>query len=280
MATVSALNYYPIKGCAGVTVDHAVVTETGLVHDRSFVVTDPDGTALTQRELSRLAVIRAQVLHEGTKLALSAPDAGDLMVDVRVDGPTRGVRVHRWHGRALDQGDDVAEWLAEVLGTPTRLLRVARGHHREGSGETPGVIGFADSTALTIASLSSLDELNSRILDRGAEPVPMNRFRPNIVVSGWPEPHTEDRARRLEVGTVTIAYGKRDVRCVVTMVDQLTGTRADPEPIRTLASYRRDPDGGVAFAMKAAVVKPGELAIGDEVHVTEWGESPITASGR
>lgn len=270
MATVSALTYYPVKGCAGVTVDRAVVTGTGLAYDRAFMVADPDGKVITQREVSHLAVIRAQVLHEGTKLALAAPGIGDVMLDVGADGPTRRVLVHKWFGKAVDQGDDAARWLTEVLGVPARLMRVAPNHHRAGSGETPGTIGFADSTALTIASLSSLDELNSRILERGADPVPMNRFRPNIVVAGWPEPHTEDRARKLRIGTVTIGYGKRDLRCVVTMVDQLTGVRSDPEPIRTLASYRRDPDGGVAFAMKAAVLTPGDLAVGDEVHVTEW----------
>ncbi len=270
MATVSALTYYPIKGCAGVTVDYAAVTETGLAQDRSFMIADQDGKVITQRELSRLAVIRAQILHDGAKLALAAPGIEDVMLDVTTDGPTRRVLVHKWFGNAVDQGDDAARWLSEVLGVPARLMRVTPRHHRVGSGETPGVIGFADSTALTLASLSSLDELNARILERGADPVPMNRFRPNIVIAGWSEPHTEDRARRLTIGTVTIAYGKRDLRCVVTMVDQLTGTRADPEPIRTLASYRRDPDGGVAFAMKAAVLTPGELAVGDEVTVTDW----------
>jgi uncharacterized protein YcbX len=270
MATVSALTYYPIKGCAGVTVDYAVVTETGLAYDRSFMITDAGGKVITQRELSRLAIIRAQILHEGTKLALAAPGAEDLMLEVGVDGPVRRVLVHKWFGNAIDQGDDAANWLSEVLGRSARLMRVTPNHHRAGAGETPGTIGFADSTALTLASLSSLDELNARILERGADPVPMNRFRPNIVIAGWPEPHTEDKVRRLTIGTATIAYGKRDVRCVVTMVDQLTGIRADPEPIRTLASYRRDPDGGVAFAIKAAVATPGELAVGDEVNVTEW----------
>lgn len=270
MATVSALTYYPVKGCAGVTVDHAVVTETGLLHDRSFMVAGPDGTLITQRENARLALVRAQILHTGTKLALTAPDVGDLVLDVSAGGPIRPVLVHKWVGTALDQGDDAAQWFSEVIGEQARLMRVTPRHHREGSGETPGVIGFADSTALTVASLSSLDNLNARIIERGADPVPMNRFRPNIVVAGWPEPHTEDRVRRMTAGTVEIAYGKRDIRCVVTMVDQLTGKRAGPEPIRTLADYRRDPDGGVAFAMKAAVLRGGEILVGDEVVVTEW----------
>ncbi|HEV2783415.1 MAG TPA: MOSC N-terminal beta barrel domain-containing protein [Actinophytocola sp.] len=270
MATVSALAYYPIKGCAGVAVDFATVTGTGLEHDRSFMVTDPNGTLISQREIARLAVVRAQVLHEGTKLALAAPGAEDVVLEVRAEGATRPVTVHRWAGTGIDQGDDAAEWFSAVLGAPARLVRVPPDHDRAGSGETPGRTGFADSNALLVLSPSSLDELNARILERGADPVPMNRFRPNVVVSGWPEPHTEDRVRRMSIGTVEIAYAKRNTRCVVTTVDQLAGERAGPEPLRTLAGYRREPDGGVSFGMKASVLRGGEIFVGDEVTVTAW----------
>ncbi|HEU5474056.1 MAG TPA: MOSC N-terminal beta barrel domain-containing protein [Actinophytocola sp.] len=270
MASVSALTYYPIKGCAGVTVDRADVGWTGLVHDRSFVVTKPDGRFLSQRTVSRLAVVRAQVLHAGTKLALTAPEAGDVVLDVTADGPMRPVRVHHWDGTGIDQGDEAAAWFSDVLDMPVRLMRAPDGLTREGSGDEPGRIRYADSTALLVTSLSALDGLNARILERGADPVPMNRFRPNIVVTGWPEPHTEDRVRRMTAGPVEIGYGKKDIRCVVTTVDQLIGERAGPEPLRTLADYRREPDGGVSFGMKAAVLRPGEIFVGDEVVVTEW----------
>lgn len=270
MATVSALTYYPIKGCAGVTVDRAEVVRTGLLHDRSFVIAKPDGMFITQRQVARLAVIRAQVLHEGTKLALAAPGVDDIVVGVDADSRPSPIVVHKWQGTGIDQGDDAARWLSEVLGLPVRLYRAPSGFDREGSGDEPGRIQYADSTALLITSLSSLDNLNLRILERGADPVPMNRFRPNIVVTGWPEPHTEDQVRRASIGTVEIGYGKKDIRCVVTLVDQLRGERAGHEPLRTLADYRREPEGGVSFGMKAAVLRPGTLFVGDEVDVTEW----------
>jgi uncharacterized protein len=270
MATVSALTYYPIKGCAGVSVDRADVTPTGLAFDRSFVVTDADGVFLSQRTVARLAVVRAQVLHGGDKLALSAPHAGDIVLDVTAAGSPQPVRVHKWHGTGLDQGDEAAGWFSEVLSMPVRLMRAPGDLDRVGSGDEPGRILYSDSTALLVTSLSSLDGLSARLLARGADPVPMNRFRPNIVVSGWPEPHTEDRVRRMTIGTVEIGYGKRDIRCVVTTVDQLAGRRAGPEPLRTLADYRREPEGGVSFGMKAAVLRPGQLFVGDKVNVTEW----------
>jgi uncharacterized protein YcbX len=272
MATVHALTYYPIKGCAGVTVDRAQVTETGLAHDRSFAVVGPGDPmpALTQRELARLAVGRAQVLHEGTKLGLSAPGVEDVMLDVVASGPTTPMSVHNWVGAGLDQGEDAAGWFSEVLGTPVRLMRVTPDHDREGSGKTPGRTGFADSTALLITSLSSLDALNARIIEKGGDPLPMNRFRPNIVVAGWRLPHTEDRVWRMSAGEVEIAYGKRDIRCVVTTIDQLAGEKAGHEPLRTLADYRREPEGGVSFGMKAAVLRPGTIFAGDQVDITEW----------
>ena len=162
---------------------------------------------------------------------------------------------------------------------PSALVGVAPDHKRVTSGRTSGTAAFADGHALLVASESSLDGLNARILERGAEPVPMDRFRPNIVVSGWPEPHTEDEVREMAAGTAKFGYAKQCVRCTVPMVDQETGAEAGPEPIRTLATYRRHPDGGVTFGMTAAVLRAGQVAVGDAVIVHSWaGPSPSTAA--
>jgi uncharacterized protein YcbX len=145
-------------------------------------------------------------------------------------------------------------------------------------GETEGLVGFADAHALLVTSLASLDGLNERILAKGAEAVPMARFRPNIVIGGWPEPHTEDQVRRMTIGDVELGYAKECVRCAVPMVDQDTGRRAGPEPIRSLAQYRRHPDGGVTFGMKAVVLRPGAVSVGDAVTVQRWAELPSCAA--
>lgn len=261
MATVHALTLYPIKGCAGVVVERAEVTPTGLAHDRLFAVVGSDGTIAWQGEAPRLAAIRCRVLHEGAKLALSAPGAGELVLDVAVDGAVRPVDVEKWPGSGIDQGDEVAEWLSGVVGKPVRLVREPARASRARSG--------VDPTALLVLSLSSLDGLNARIAERGADPVPMDRFRPNIVISGWPEPHTEDRVGRMTIGGAEIGFGEPAIRCAVTLVDQSTGVRVGPEPLRTLADYRREPDG-VSFGLKAAVLTPGDIAVGDDVTVTEW----------
>ena len=268
--TVSALVSYPIKGCAGTPTGAATVTPTGLRHDRAWMVVDGDGVFRSQRNEPRLAVVRPSVLDG--QLRVSAPGIEDLVLDVAPEGPRRPVRVHNWDGIGADQGQSAADWFTEVLGAPSRLVGLPLGHHRTSNGEYEGLVTFADAHALLVTSLASLDGLNERILAKGAEPVPMDRFRPNIVISGWPEPHTEDQVRVMAIGDAEFGYAKVCVRCAVPMVDQDTGRRAGPEPIRSLAQYRRDPGGGVTFGMKAVVLRTGTISVGDEVSVGRWAE--------
>lgn len=268
MATVSDLVLYPVKGCAGATITSAQVLPTGVRHDRTFMfVRASDGVFRSQRSTPKLAVVRPELTAEADKLTLSAPDVTALALDVRAEGRRMSVGIHGvWEGEAVDQGDDAADWASTLLGEPVRLVRVAPDHTRAVD-DWHGQITFTDSTPLHLTSLSSLDDLNARILEKGAEPVPMARFRPNIVVKGWAEPYTEDDVRTFTIGTAHLRWVKPDVRCKVTMVDQPTGTSAGPEPLRTLADYRREPDGGVSFGIKVAVSTPGEIHLGDEVVV-------------
>jgi uncharacterized protein YcbX len=151
-------------------------------------------------------------------------------------------------------------------------VRVPPDFDRDGWGENPGKVAFADAHAVLVASLASQDGLNRRIAARGAQPVPMDRFRPNIVLDGWDEPHTEDLVRHMTIGGADFGYATRCMRCAVPMVDQRTGRTAGPEPIRTLADYRREPEYGnrVSFGMKAAVLRTGTIGVGDEVRVHTW----------
>ncbi|WP_146060263.1 MOSC domain-containing protein [Amycolatopsis sp. CA-128772] len=277
MAKLVRLTYYPVKGCAGTSVPAAEVTPAGLAHDRVFQVVAPDGEFRSQRRHPGLAAVRPRV--HGGRLTLSAPGREDLVLDSRRDGPRHPASTFSWHGEGVHQGTEAAGWFSDLLGLPSVLVGVAPDHERVTGGETPGTAAFADGHALLVVSESSLDNLNARILERGGEPVPMDRFRPNIVVAGWPDPHTEDEVRELTAGTAKFGYARQCVRCTVPMVDQETGEKAGPEPIRTLATYRRHPDGGVTFGMKAAVLRPGQVAVGDEVIVHSWaGPSPSTAA--
>jgi uncharacterized protein len=253
VAIVSGLVCYPIKSCAGVVLERGEVTPAGLTHDRTFAVVDQTGAMVLQPTAPLLATVRGRVLDEG--IVLSAPGMADL--EVAGGGRTLAVDVDKWPGRGIDQGDEAAEWFSELLSFPVRLVR-----------EPPGSRTGTDPTALLVISRSSLDGLNARILARGATPVPMNRFRPNVIVTGWDEAHTEDRVASMTVGTAELGFGELAIRCVITLVDQLTGVRAGPEPLRTLADYRRE-NGGVTFGMKASVRTPGHIAVGDQVTITE-----------
>ncbi|MFF9349563.1 MOSC domain-containing protein [Streptomyces sp. NPDC014734] len=275
MARIAALSYYPVKGCAGVSTNGATLTPAGLAHDRSFMVTGVDGVFRSQRRDPRLAVISPDIGADGGRLVLRCPGTSPLAIDVDVSGARRDVDLFGDPFKGIDQGDEAAGWLSEILGTPSRLMRVPPEHDRVTDGRTPGTSGYADSCAVHILSVATLDLLNERTARRGGAPLPMDRFRPNIVVDGWDEPHTEDRVRHLALGEAELGYAKPAIRCAVTMVDQDTGAKAGPEPLRTLAGYRRAAQGGVAFGAKFAVLRPGKLSVGDEVVVGSWGEPEL-----
>ncbi|CAH9418944.1 MOSC domain-containing protein [Streptomyces globisporus] len=287
MATVVDLITYPVKGCAGTSVDSTHLTPAGLAHDRSFMVVSVDGVYRTQRRDPRLALVRPTASADGSRLTLASaqPESGHgaLHLDVTTSAPRRDVDLFGATYRGIDQGDEAAAWLTDLLGTPSRLVRVPPEHDRKTDGLTPGTSGYADSSAVHVLSRASLAHLHTRMAEHGAPPLAMDRFRPNIVIDSLPEgcqgedwaaePHAEDRIRRATIGAAELGYTKLAVRCAVTLVDQKAGARGGPEPLRTLAGYRRFSAGGVVFGAKFAVVRPGKLSVGDEVAVEAWGDA-------
>ncbi|MFF8471168.1 MOSC domain-containing protein [Streptomyces griseus] len=293
MATVVDLLTYPVKGCAGTSLDSAYLTPAGLAHDRSFMAVSVDGVYRTQRRDPRLALVRPTISADGGRLTLASAERGSgdgvrgggdgLDLDVVTSAPRRDVDLFGATFRGIDQGEAAAAWLSDFLGAPSRLVRVPPEHDRRTDGLTPGTSGYADSSAVHLLSRASLGNLNARMAERGAPPLAMDRFRPNIVVDSRPEgshgedwaaePHAEDRIRRMTIGAADLGYTKLAVRCAVTLVDQEAGARGGPEPLRTLAGYRRAPGGGVVFGAKFSVVRPGKLSVGDEVDVAEWGDA-------
>ncbi|MCQ8828858.1 MOSC domain-containing protein [Streptomyces malaysiensis] len=274
MATVVELTSYPVKGCAGVPVSETLLTEAGLRHDRSFMVIGEDGACRTQRRDPRLAVIRPAIDTDGERLTLSAPGEGEVAIDVDTTSARREVKVFDNPYLGIDQGEDVARWLSRTLGAPSRLVRVPPEHHRVTEGWIPGTCGYADSGAVHLVSRASLDGLNQRIAEAGGVALPMSRFRPGIVLGGWHEPHREDRVRRIAIGGVELGFAKHTARCAVPTVDQSRGVKTGPEPLRTLAGYRRGPGGATLFGCQFSVTRTGKLAVGDEVSVIEWDGPP------
>ncbi|WP_129843613.1 MOSC N-terminal beta barrel domain-containing protein [Streptomyces sp. RFCAC02] len=281
MPRVASLTTYPIKGCAGVTAPVMHFVPAGAENDRVFMVVDGEGAFRNQRHHPELALLRPAVAADGARLTVEAPGLEPLDIPVVRTGPVRGVTLFGKPFGGVDQGDEAAAWVSEALGAPRRLVRVPPDHARETDGLTPGTSGYADSSAVHLLSEPSLHELNTRIADGGGAPLPMDRFRPNIVITGWPEPGTEDRILEAVIGGVRLGWTKAAGRCVVTLVDQAKGLRCGPEPLRTLAHYRRAATGGgVLFGAKFSVMTPGAIAVGDEIEVIRWASEGTGDPGR
>jgi uncharacterized protein YcbX len=180
VVSLAGLFVYPVKSCRGIGLAAAVLTDAGLEHDREWMIVTPDGRFVTQREEPRLALISTRL--EPDALWLSAPNAEPLEVPFRRAGTSTEVIVWRDHCRAHDEGAAAARWLEDLLSRPLRLVRFDAAHRRQSdaafTGQTPAFTRFADGYAMLAISQASLDDLNARL----PTPLPMNRFRPNMVL--------------------------------------------------------------------------------------------------
>ncbi len=258
---VGELRIHPIKSARGIRVARATVGDRGFVNDRRFMVVDGAGRFLTQRELPRMALI--EVALDGDGLRVAAPGMPPLALPLAVgDGPTREVQV--WDDRVAARPVDAAgRWFADFLGRDAALVYMPDSSLRPTNPKHgPGRVSFADGYPFLLANTASRDELGRR----GAD-VPMERFRPNIVVDGA-APFAEDRWKRARIGAVVFRFVKPCGRCSITTVDPARGEFAGPEPLRTLATFRKI-GGEVAFAHNLIHEGRGEIAVGDPLVVEE-----------
>jgi uncharacterized protein len=258
---VTGLFVYPVKSCAGISLQLAELGRRGIVHDREFMVVDPDGQFLSQRELPRMALIHPTRL--ANTLELTAPGMPAEILSPRVDGA--GIQVTVWRDRvaAIDQGRVVAEWLSTFLETPCRLVRQADESVRlvdPAFARTPtDEVSFADGYPVLLISEESLADLNTRL----EIALPMNRFRPNVVVRGARTPYAEDRWAQVSIGEVSFSLVKACARCAITTTNQLTAQRG-VEPLAALAKYRRV-ERGVLFGQNLIHHTRGTIQVGDAV---------------
>ena len=264
-ARIAALNLYPVKGCAGIALTEATIATTGLVAsgagDREWMIVDPEGNLVTQREFPRMALVGVTTSNDTLWLSDRQGKSGvaPLAIPmVRERSAAIPVRVWNSHVRGHDEGDVAAAWLTQYLGAEVRLVRFDREMPRNCNPEFAGDSGahtmYADGYPLLIISQASLDELNGRLANRGAAPLPMNRFRPNIVLEGL-DAFAEDHVDTIDTGGVTLRVVKPCVRCQVTTTDQDSTAAVGIEPLQTLGEFRMDERmGGVTFGMNAIVI--------------------------
>ena len=262
--TLTELWIYPIKSCRGTSASEALVGPRGIAFDRSWMVVTPDGTFLTQRQAPRLALVAPSVRAD--HLSVRASGMPPLALSLQGAGEPTEVVVWRDRCAAIDQGVEAAAWFSAVVGRACRLVRLDDRWVRPVDptyAVATDQVGFADGFPFLLAAEASLADLNRRL----PTPVPMDRFRPNLVIAGA-APYAEDRWRRIRIGELQFRVAKPCARCVTTTVDQDRGVVNGPEPLATLARYRLRGTGAM-FGQNLLHDGPGRLQVGGRVQILE-----------
>lgn len=272
--TITDLLVYPVKSMRGISLKHATLTKKGLENDRQWMVVDAGGRFVTQKDRPQLALINTSLVDDGIRLSMQGK--GEIHVPFSLHQGDN-VETLVWGSRceALDQGQELSHWLTAALGSdrPLRLVRMSPGYQRppkkvEVMGQRT-TTDFADIAPYLVANIASLDYLNSELATADHRPVPMDRFRPNIVIEG-PKPFAEHKLPGLCSTEYALEMRLHCERCIVTTIDQKTAsTDLQKQPFRTLKDINPMPDkkAGPAFGHYATLLR-GEgkiISVGDRL---------------
>ena len=256
--SVTGLFIYPVKSTRGIARERVSLISGGFEWDRRWMIVRPTGLFITQRSHPQLARIVPEVTPHA--LVLNAPGLPALWVPLGMRGARTAVRVWDDHVVGIDQGSEAEEWLTRAVGEPVRLVRAAPDMGRVANpnfaGATPAPIGFPDGYPLLVCNEASLEDLNARL----PQPIPMERFRPNIVLTGL-HPWAEDKIETLDIGSVTLRLVKPCTRCTIPSIDQQSGAPStDPTP--ALKKFRFSKAlRGVMFGENAVIAR----GVGEEI---------------
>jgi uncharacterized protein YcbX len=266
-ATLSGLFIYPVKSARGIACPSARLTPLGLEWDRQWMIVDERGVFLSQRTHPHLARLVPQI--EADALVLAAPELTELRVPLDAGGEALEVKVWRDRVSAITQGPHADEWLSWAVGQPVRLVRVAPAMGRHANpkfaGPVPAPIGFPDGYPFLVCNRASLEDLNTRL----PAPIPMERFRPNLVLEGVP-PWAEDRIDTLIFEGLTVKLVKPCTRCSIPSLDPETGAPSiDPTPVLKRFRFNRELRG-VTFGENAVIAESrgNELRRGASAAIT------------
>ena len=270
---VDSLHVYPLKGAAGFSPQSWPVDERGLRHDRRFMVVDADGVFISQRTNPRMALIRGEIAGDGLRISTAGG-----MIDVPfplTNAPT--LRATVWDDcfdvRIADP--NASRMLSEVLHAPAQLVWMPDDCERLTSikrGEPRRHVSFADAAPLLLTTTAALEELNTRLQRSGSSAIPMDRFRPNVVVRGA-EAGADDHWRTLRIGNAAFRISNACKRCKVITIDQSTGEFAGNDPLATLATYRAD-GPSVTFGQHMMAEASGSISVGDAVVTNDTTRTP------
>ncbi len=266
MMILSEINVFPVKSLQGYSPDSARVEPRGFEHDRRWLLVDEDGKFMTQREFPRMATIAVRIGRDSIDFS-----AGDSTLSADADPTAETIEVGIWNDRCLATvyGAEVNDWFSKVLDFGCKLVKMPETTRRKVDPDyarhADDHVSFADAFPYLLIGEASLEELNKRL----TEHVPMNRFRPNLVVTGSAA-FDEDNWAVIRIGDVEFDVVKPCARCVLTTVDQELGVKNGVEPLRTLAGFRtfeRDGAKKVLFGQNLLARKLGTLRSGDRVEV-------------
>jgi uncharacterized protein YcbX len=259
---VFELNIYPLKSARGISLSEGLVTDRGFALDRRWMLVDCNNRFLSQRQLPRLALVEVDVKDDS--LFIQAPDMPVLTVPLHCgQGIIEKVKIWNDICDARVISDKADEWFSRFLNLKCRLVYMPDESLRPVNpeySENDFSVSFADGYPFLLISRASLDDLNQRL----PEPLPINRFRPNIVVEGC-EPYAEDQWKQIQIGEVAFRVVKPCSRCKITTVDQQTGV-SGKEPLKTLATYRMK-DGKVYFGQNLIHENLGQIILNQLVHI-------------
>jgi hypothetical protein len=274
---LASIHIYPVKGCRGIDLRASAVEPWGLAGDRRWLIVDANFRFVSQREQPALARV---VVGPGPGPGPGPAPAGGIDVSapgrpplsVRAPEPDELLKVSVWGSTVLAAaaGPAADAWFSAYLDQPVRLVYLDDPTRRAVDpefGADGDVVSFADGYPLLVTNVASLEQLGDWLAADGDQPLPMNRFRPNAVVTGF-GPWAEDRWRRVRIGAVTFRVAKPCGRCVVTTTDQVTGVRGS-QPLRMLARKRRFGQS-LVFGQNVIPDTPGQIRIGDPVEILEY----------
>lgn len=263
---LSSLFIYPVKSLAGIAVAHWPVTQTGLKHDRKWMIVDADGQFMSQRKQARMALIKTALIDN--RLRLSAPAMNDLALPLEPSGGEI-VACTIWKDRSMARSvsAEADRWLSRFLNQFCRLVYQPDDDRRQVDplyGSATDQVAYSDGFPFLIVSENSLAALNREM----ELALPMSRFRPNLVISGC-DAFAEDTWREISIGSIDFRLPKPCSRCIVPTIDQDTAEHGK-EPLATLNRIRKW-QNKVYFGQNALHDQCGELTVGDQVQIKRTG---------
>ncbi len=272
MPTLAAIYAYPLKSARAAALQSVQLDAQGIPQDRRLVVVNPRGGVVTQSDNQALTKIQATLVDD---VIIFAADGHESHTQpIQTQGQAISGQFYFDRVDLIDQGDAAARWLSDVLDQPVRLA-TSNGHfdrkpppHYQAGRFNSSQQRFPYMGHVLVTNSASLADLNAKL----DAPVPMDRFRPNLVIDG-DLPFAEDQWLHFKIGAAEFEGTMTCERCIMTTQDQATGERGK-EPLRTLSKYRKFSGGmlsGIAFGIYANVVTPAEIFVGDDFEVVERG---------